>query len=155
MSTAAELFFDRGRRAMQALAGKPSISDADVALLRRDIFADGAVSREEADILFALERAPGEKCADWTPFFIEAITDHAVWQARPTGIVSAAQGEWLLEQADAARTLNGFATLVNVLAEAHRVPAWFTAAVRARAARGWPGAETAIAVASAEMALAA
>ena len=155
MNAAAELFFDRGRQAVQALAGKASISDADVAVLRRDVFSDGAVSRAEADVLFALERAPGGKCAEWTPFFIEAITDHAVWQARPTGIVSAAQGEWLLEQADATRTLNGFATLVNVLAEAHRVPAWFVAAVRARAARGWPGAEAAMAAASAEMELAA
>ncbi len=155
MNAAAKLFFDRGRQAVQALTGKDGIADCDVAALRREVFTEGAVSREEADVLFALERAPGAKCAEWTPFFIETITDHVVWQARPTGIVNAAQGEWLLEQADATRTINAFATLVHVLAEAHRVPLWFVAAVRARAARGWPGAEVALAAASAEMELAA
>jgi hypothetical protein len=155
MRTASELYFDRGRQALMALAGQTEVSAADVAALRRDIFADSAVSRADAEALFTLERAPAAKCAQWTPFFIEAVTDHVVWQARPTGVVSSAQGEWLIEQADAARTLNAFAALVHVLAEAHRVPLWFVAAVRARAARGWPGTEAAIAAASAEMMLAA
>ena len=155
MNTAAETFFDRRRQAVNALCAGPCVTDADVLALRREVFADGEVTREEADALFALERAPGAKCQQWTSFFIEAMTDHAVWQARPTGIVNAAQGEWLLEQADATLTLNAFAAMVNVLGEAHRVPLWFAAAVRARAARGWPGAEIALAAASAEMALAA
>ena len=155
MNAAAELFFDQGRQALQALVRRGAITAADVATLRREIFADGAVSRAEADALFALECSATEKCSDWTPFFVEAITDHVVWQVRPTGVVSAAQAEWLLEHADGSRTLNAFAALVNILAEAHRVPLWFVAAVRARAARGWPGAEIAIAAACAEMALAA
>ena len=155
MMTAAELFFNTRRQAVQTLTQRDTITAADVATLRREVFADGAVSRAEAEALFDLERSANEKCAEWTPFFIEAITDHVVWQVRPTGVVSAAQGEWLIEQADASRTLNAFACLVNVLAEAHRVPLWFVAAVRARAARGWPGTEIAIAAACAEMAMAA
>ena len=155
MNSEAETFFDRRRQAVNALCAGTEISAADVTALRREVFADGEVTRAEADALFALERAPGAKCVEWTPFFIEAMTDHVVWQARPTGIVNAAQGEWLLEQADLTRTINALAALINVLAEAHRVPLWFVAAVRARAARGWPGTEIAIAAASAEMMLAA
>ena len=155
MNAAAELFFDRGRQAVQDLCGKAAICNDDVAALRRNVFRGGFVNREEADALFALERSPVVKCAEWTPFFIETVTEHAIWQARPTGIVNAAQGEWLLEQADRTRTLNSLAALVPVLAEAHRVPLWYLAAVRARAARGWPGAEIALAAASAEIALAA
>jgi hypothetical protein len=155
MNAEAETFFDRRRQAVNALCAGAGITEANVTGLRREVFADGEVTRSEADALFAAERAPGEKCAAWTPFFVEAMTDHVVWQARPTGIVNAAQGEWLLEQADSTCTLNALAALINVLAEAHRVPLWFVAAVRARAARGWPGAEIALAAASAEMALAA
>ena len=75
---------------------------------------------------------------EWTELFVELITDHVVWQARPTGVVSDEQAEWLLAKADECRSLEALAALVNVLAEAHRAPQWFVAAVRARAA-GWPG----------------
>jgi hypothetical protein len=73
----------------------------------------------------------------WTSFFVETVTDYIVWQSRPTGLVNGAQAEWLLAQADAGCTLNAFAILVNVLAEADRVPAWLPAAVHGRAA-AWP-----------------
>ena len=39
---------------------------------------------EEAEALFALECASNVKCSEWTAFFVEVITDHVVWQARPT-----------------------------------------------------------------------
>ncbi len=130
---------DRGRAAVMEAARRGEIIAEDVARLRRDIFVDGVIDREEADALFALDRAIATKCPEWTEFFVEAITDHVVWQSRPTGVVNEAQGEWLIARADAAASLNGLAVLVNVLAEAHRVPAWFLAAVRARAARNWAG----------------
>ena len=41
-------------------------------------------------------------------------------------------------------SVDALAVLVNVLAEAHRVPRWFLAAVRARATRGWPGVDEAL-----------
>ena len=130
---------DRGRAAVMETARRGEIIAEDVARLRRDIFADGVIDREEADALFALDRAISTKCPEWTEFFVEAITDHVVWQSRPTGVVNEAQGEWLIARADASANLSGLAVLVNVLAEAHRVPQWFLAAVRARAARDWAG----------------
>jgi hypothetical protein len=45
---------------------------------------------------------------------------------------------------DRAASLNGLAVLVNVLAEAHKVPLWLVSAARARAARGWPGVAEAL-----------
>ena len=143
---------DKGRAAIMETSRRGEITADDVARLRRDIFADGFVSRDEADALFALERATSKKCADWTAFFVEAVTDHVVWQTRPTGVVNEAQGEWLIARADEVASLNGLAALVNVMAEAHRVPMWFLAAVRARAARGWPGVAEARAEALAEVA---
>ena len=59
-------------------------------------------------------------------------------------MVDGAQAEWLLERVDSAKSVNALAVLVNVLVEAHRVPQWFVAAVRARAERGWPGVDAAL-----------
>lgn len=139
---------DRGRAVIAATARAGRITGDDVERMRREIFADGFISREEADALFALDRATADKCAEWTGFLVEAITDHVVWQSRPTGVVNEAQGEWLIARADACANLNGLAVLINVLSEAHRAPLWFLAAVRARAGRGWSGVEEARALAA-------
>ena len=102
-----------------------------------------------ADELFEVERAGVAKSREWTELFVEMITEHVVWQSRPTGVVERAQAEWLIERANACASVNALAALVNVLGEAHRAPRWFLAAVRARAARGWPGVDAALAAARA------
>jgi hypothetical protein len=134
---------DRSRSIISAMIVGRKVTAMDVAWLRREVFADGVVTREAADELFAVERSEIEKAPEWTDFFVETITDYALWQARPTGALSEAQAEWLLEQADSCMTVNALATLVNVLGEAHRAPRWFLAAVRARAQRPWKGLDAA------------
>ncbi len=125
------------RASILALIGAGRIDKADVARLREELADSAGVDTAEADALFQLERSTKNACPEWTPFFVAAITDFVVWQARPTGVVSTAQAEWLIAQADETCSLNAFATLVNVLAEGHRVPAWLPAAVRGRGAK-WP-----------------
>lgn len=146
-------YLDRGRAAIMSVMNRGRVTASDVNFLRRQIFADDIISADEAEALFALERSASEKAAEWTPFFVEAITSYVVWQMRPTGIVNESQGEWLIRKVDEARTLNALAALVNVMAEAHRVPLWFHAAAKARATRDWPGASEALAAAEAEAAL--
>ena len=109
------------------------------ASLHRHLFAEGSLDRAEAESLFDLERAALSRCDAWTSFFIQAVTDHVVWGARPTGRLDDGQADWLIAQADATRTPASFALLVNVLDEAQAVPSWFVGAVRARAVAGWPG----------------
>ncbi|MGD0562832.1 MAG: hypothetical protein ABSA66_07035 [Roseiarcus sp.] len=140
---------DRSRTIITAMIHGRRVSAMDVAWLRREVFADGWVSREAADELFAVERAGLANAPEWTEFFVEMIAEHVVWQARPTGIVDEAQAEWLIARADECASVNALAALVAVLAEAHRAPAWFLAAVRARAARGWSGVDAAVMAASA------
>ena len=136
---------DRSRSIISAMIVGRKVTAMDVAWLRREVFADGVVTREAADELFAVERADIEKAPEWTDFFVEMVTDYALWQARPTGVLNEAQAEWLLEQADSCMTVAALATLVNVLGEAHRAPRWFLAAVRARAQRPWKGLEAIVA----------
>ena len=146
---------DRGRATIVELMDAGAVAAADVRALRRDVFSHGRVSRDEADAIFALEASNAAKCPEWTGFFVETITDHVVWDSRPTGVVNESQGEWLIARADVCASVNALAVLVNVLAEAHRVPGWFVSAVRSRGARGWAGVDIALRLAEAEMALAA
>ncbi|HUO53480.1 MAG TPA: hypothetical protein VMU18_01970 [Rhodoblastus sp.] len=109
------------------------LAPTEVRQLRRALFEDDGVSRDEAQALFDLERAQGAPCAEWTEFFVECLTDHVVWQCRPTGIIGGNEADWLIREADRCRLLTGVALLANVLAEAHRTPVWMASAVHARA----------------------
>jgi hypothetical protein len=135
---------DQSRTIISSLIHGRQVSGLDIAWLRREVFGDGEVSRDAAEELFAVERADIVKAPEWTAFFVEQITEHVIWQSRPTGIVGEEQAEWLIRHADQSKSAGGLAVLVNVLAEAHRVPQWFLAAVRARARRGWPGVNEAL-----------
>ncbi|HLW92203.1 MAG TPA: hypothetical protein VKS78_13020 [Roseiarcus sp.] len=140
---------DRSPTIISALIHGGVVSGLDVAWLRREVFADGQVSREAAEELFAVARSKATKSPEWTEFFVEMITDHVLWQARPTGVVAGDQAEWLVGQVDRAKTPEALAALVNVLSEAHRAPPWLIAAAKARVASGWPGVEKALAAAQA------
>ena len=132
---------DRSRTIISAMILSRKVTAQDVAWLRREVFADGEVTREAAEELFAVARAGMKNAPQWTELFVELITEHVVWQTRPTGVVSEDDARWLIERADACQTVEALAALVSTLAQAYRAPEWFVAAVRARAAGGWPGAD--------------
>ena len=140
---------DRSRTIITAMIHGRQVTAMDVAWLRREVFASGKVTREAADELFAVERAGLANAPEWTEFFVEKIVEHVVWQARPTGVVSESQAEWLIARADECASVNALAALVATLGEAQSAPAWFISAVRARAARGWAGVEEALSAARA------
>ncbi len=78
------------------LTSKDRITVEDVVMLRRDVFADGVVSRGEAEALFALDATAKDKCQEWPEFFIEAVTDYIVHQEKPAGYISQDNAEWLI-----------------------------------------------------------
>ncbi|MCJ2053101.1 hypothetical protein [Methylobacterium sp. J-070] len=71
-----------------------AISDEDLQVLKRDVLPDGLMSREEADLLIALERAVigSEAFAD---FLVASVVDFAVWGTRPTGYIDRDVAAWL------------------------------------------------------------
>jgi hypothetical protein len=79
---------------VRVLAGG-RIGKRDVQVLQRDLLADGVSSREEAEILIRLDREAGSVHASWSAWFIGALTDFAVWGARPTGRIDEETGRWL------------------------------------------------------------
>jgi hypothetical protein len=134
---------EKSRTIISALILGRRVTAQDVAWLRREVFPDGEVTRETADELFAVARARMDNAPEWVEFFVELVTDYVVWQSRPTGVVSDDDAQWLIARADECKSIEALAAMVNVLAEAHRAPGWFVAAVRARAAQG-PGLQAAL-----------
>ena len=103
---------DRSRTIISAMILGRRVTAQDVAWLRREVFADGEVTREAADELFAVARARMNNAPEWTELFVELITDHVVWQTRPTGVVSDEQlVNFIKDKADVQECADGFGQL--------------------------------------------
>lgn len=76
--------------------GAGEITRADVRRLARDVVPNGIETRDEADVLIALDRAIGAKDPAWSAFVIGAVVDFVVWTSRPTGIVDREAARWLV-----------------------------------------------------------
>jgi len=76
--------------------GRGEIARADVHALRRDVFPNGIETRDEADLLIALDRALPEKDESWRGFLIQTVVEFVVWSSRPTGRVDRETAEWLI-----------------------------------------------------------
>ena len=137
-----QMIMDAGRLAIvdsaRVAKSRGELKSDQIALLNRRLMNGRAIAREEADALFDLDGGGFKKCAEWTECLVNIVTEHVVWQCRPTGILNAEQAEWLLARFDKIPSISALATLVNILAEADRVPLWFLPAVRGRVARSWP-----------------
>ena len=79
------------------LEHKGAITAEDVLALRRGLFKDGVVDRQEAEAVFRLDQACATKAPEWTQFYVDALTDYFVWQSEPSGYVSEAQGRLLID----------------------------------------------------------
>ena len=82
------------------LTNRARISAEDVLGLRRLVWADASVSREEADALMALNTACPVQAPEWIDYFVEVMTDYLVRQQQPEGYVDAAKAEWLMQWID-------------------------------------------------------
>ncbi len=73
---------------LAAIGDDGYVTADEVLFLRRTIFADGIVSNEEIDALFALgERAP-DGDAEWLQFFAEAASDFYLREEEPQGYLT-------------------------------------------------------------------
>ncbi len=87
---------DHSLRALAAHFGeKTSISLDDVRKLRRKVLPNGLTSREEAEVLIAVDRAALSKDPAWEEFFVDSLVEFVVWTSRPTGVVDADTARWL------------------------------------------------------------
>jgi hypothetical protein len=70
----------------------------DVAQLRRGIFQDGIIGKDEADLVFRLNDECRDKDESWGQLYVDALTDYFVWRAKPWGYVSEEQGRFLTQR---------------------------------------------------------
>jgi hypothetical protein len=84
------------RRLVDDVLDKGQIDDTDVAALMRDILPEGALQREDIDVLVALDRAVPVSTEFWRNWLVAVTVDFAVWASRPTGVVTREQAHWLV-----------------------------------------------------------
>ena len=107
-----------------AICARGTISNADVAAIRRGYYKDGTVSEAEADALFAIEQNCKSPAA-WGALFVEAVTDYLVNQVKPEGYVTSENAQWLTERITVdgkVQTQNELELLIHVLEEARWTP---------------------------------
>jgi hypothetical protein len=80
------------------IRARGSIKDSDVERLRRALADQQAFDAGDAEALCALQAACPIKSSTWAPFFIEAITDYLVHQAKPEGYIVPDKAGWLIRQ---------------------------------------------------------
>jgi hypothetical protein len=71
-----------------------SLSRDDVSALQ-GILPDGVTTRDEADMLIALDRALDRKDPSWASYLVPALVEFVLRNSRPRGCVDRLTAEWL------------------------------------------------------------
>lgn len=98
----------------------------DVLDLRRAVFGEITVTREEVEALFLIDEGTERRTPEWRAFFLEAVTDWLVRQQEPVGYITDAQADWLIARIEADRRVRDRTELelvVRVLELADQAPA--------------------------------
>lgn len=93
--------------------------------LRRQVFDDGRISIDEADLIFAIDSQIEELPEGWNEFFVGALTDYLIRQELPVGYIEPIQASWLMERIEADDKLSPqteMELLLNILRLAKDVP---------------------------------
>ncbi|MFM7348572.1 MAG: hypothetical protein ACKO01_03685 [Erythrobacter sp.] len=109
----------------EAAAADGQITAEGILALRREGWGDGIITRREAEALFALNRALGERSTQWVDFFVEAIGEFVLNGSEPRLQCSDEEAAWLIEQVDADGKVESMAeleTLVRILERAENTP---------------------------------
>jgi len=80
---------------VQPAPERKAITDEEVLKLRRFVWADGAISPDEAAQLFDLNDA-ATPSNNWSDFFVEAMCDYLIGRGEPRGYVTTADADWLM-----------------------------------------------------------
>lgn len=107
------------------------VTPEDVIALRRVIYGnDGRVDEFEAEALYAIEHARTGYLAEWSQLFVEALTDHSLYQVVPRGYMSDDNAKWVMAHVKRRKepsTDGDLALVVNLIEQARQVPAFFSA----------------------------
>jgi hypothetical protein len=112
------------------IKARGTIAETDIAAIRRSLFADGIVSRIEADALFKIERARTNHLPGWSELLSEALTDYCIRQEPPEGYLSEDTASWVMAEITEVKhpsTDAEIELLINIIEKAREVPVGFSA----------------------------
>ncbi|QHL89913.1 hypothetical protein GVO57_02580 [Sphingomonas changnyeongensis] len=108
-----------------AVRAEGEVSVEQVLAARRWAWADGVITPDEADTIFELNHLVARPTADWTDFFVEALTEYLVNGVAPRGHVSDENARWLIDHVSRDGRVESHAEmelLVRVLEKAETAP---------------------------------
>ena len=115
------------------IAADRRISAEDALRVRKDIFPDGVVSRQEADVLIALEGRVHDSDEAWAQAFVEALSDHVLQAGTYPGHVDECASAWLRASfAHDRPSKTELEALVNIVERAGSTPASLQSLTRER-----------------------
>lgn len=111
---------------IEKLAADGRISADEALDVRRAVFPDGAVTRQEADALFVLNERVGDDDRAWNDCFVEAIHDHLLFAEEPLGHVTDEGAAWLenrIGRDGVVERVTELELLIKILEKAESTPA--------------------------------
>ena len=97
------------------LVDAQEITAGDVKDLQRHVLEDGISTREEAEVLVALDRLlPAHE--SWRDALVTLMVDFVVWGTRPTGKVGGDEARWLAEVFDMSLQADTAAAIMSAIA---------------------------------------
>lgn len=109
-------FSDIARQA----ASDRRVSVDEILALRRAGWANGRITPEEAETIFALNDSLGNRSDEWVDFFVEAIGEYVLNRLEPKGYVTEEQAAWLIDRLNASGKVESMAELELVVRLAER-----------------------------------
>lgn len=82
----------------ESIHRRRAIRIEDVRALRKFVYSDALISRDEADAVFELAAANYPDCPEWRELFAETMSDWLVAQNEPEGFVSEEKADWLVSR---------------------------------------------------------
>ncbi len=114
-------FADLARRA----AEDGQVSPEELLGLRQQGWGDGAIHRDEAEALFALNNSLQDRDQAWVDFFVEAIGEFVLNGSEPRLQCDDDEARWLIDQVDHDGKIDSMAeleALVRIVERAQNVP---------------------------------
>ena len=102
------------RDVLNGIAESGTVSASDLAAIRRCVFSDGSVSRDELTAVAAVAPDVNEPCAAWSRLVVEMCEDHFLLQNAPSGYFTP-DGEKLAAELFASAGNRGCRTLTEAL----------------------------------------
>lgn len=110
----------------QQAAADGCISSDEILAMRQAGWADGKMTRDEAEAVFAAQRATRNPGREWSDFFVEAIQQHVLEGSEPRGYASEDEAQWLIAQVKAdgrVCSMTELEVLTRIIEKGKNVPA--------------------------------